>query len=266
MSLVEAPLTIKQHLLVSRAIDVVDEEIERAQRKYGAALDEDAARSDAGRALMACARRFEESRGKSFATYARFRVRGVMLSHVRAATRRAGVLLAMRRALARRMAEYHDDFDSVRHDKDEIQRRLDEMGAEHALAMALAGAEATRRAAADDPQGAMEWAEVIEALEKVVGALGAEERRLLDLVFASDFSLEEAAEDLGVVKETAWRRLRRLLVKLRRGMHAQKITRTPEAVDLPRARPVLRVVRPGEGERREEAHGRAGSEDDPQQR
>jgi RNA polymerase sigma factor (sigma-70 family) len=244
----EAPLTIAQHLLVSRALDVVDQELDRALRRYGAAVDQDGARSDGSKALLDCARRFEEGRGKSFATFARFRVRGAMLSHVRASTRRAAVKLKMLRALAHRMAEYHDDFDVVEHDKDECQRRLDAMGAEHALAMALAGAAEATRQADEDAELAEEYVEAIEGLRQVVGPATKEERRLLDLVFASDFNFHQAAEDLGVAKDTAWRRLRRLLAKLRRGLRQYEITRAPPPLDLPAVRPVLlRVVKPGEG-------------------
>jgi RNA polymerase sigma factor (sigma-70 family) len=263
----EIPLTIKQHLMVSRTIDVVDEELERARYKYGTALDESDARSNANKALIACARRFEEGRGKSFATYARFRVRGVMLSHVRAAGRRDRILLQMRRALANRMAEYHDDFDSARHDKDECQRRLDAMGAEHAIAMALAGGEAARLAAAEDSEIADEYIDAIEAVEKVVGTLDKEERRLLDLIYASDFTFEEVAAELGVEKGTAWRRLRRLLPKLRRELHKRGVKKAPPPMDLPLARPVLlRVVRPERDTTDEVSHGNTGRKGDPEQR
>ena len=247
MTETEAPLTIAQHLMVSRALDVVDQELGRVLRRYGAAVDEQGARSDGNAALLASARRFEEGRGKSFATFARFRVRGAMLSHVRAATRRGAIKLKMLRALANRMAEYHDDFDVLEHDRDECQRRLDAMGAEHAMAAALAGAEEARRQADDDAELAEEYVEAIEGLGKVVGPLGQEERRLLDLVFASDFNFHQAAEDLGVAKDTAWRRLRRLLVKLRRGLRQYDITRAPPPVDLPGVRPVLRLVKSGDG-------------------
>jgi RNA polymerase sigma factor FliA len=243
----EAPLTIAQHLMVSRALDVVDQELDRVLRRYGAAVDADGARSDGNKALLDCARRFEEGRGKSFATFARFRVRGAMLSDVRASTRRAAVKLKMLRAFANRMAEYHDDFDVLEHDKDECQRRLDAMGAEHAMAAALAGAEEARRQADEDTELAEEHVEAIEGLRKVVGPLAQEERRLLDLVYASGFNFHQAAEDLGVAKDTAWRRLRRLLAKLRRGLHQYDITRAPPPVDLPGVRPVLRLVKPGEG-------------------
>jgi RNA polymerase sigma factor (sigma-70 family) len=241
------PLTIKQHQLVRRALPMVDEEAARLKRKYGWAVEEEDLRSAGKLALYQCASRFDEQRRVPFEGYARFRVRGAMRSLVKAETRGARLKREMTRAAAERMADYHDDYDVLRDDLTEIQRRLDLMCDRQASATWLAGASQARREADQDPEAAAEYAQVLDALEDVVAPLAKDERALLDLVFGCGFNLERTAEELGVVKDTAWRRIHRVLDKLRVALAALGVTRAPEPMSHPAVRPLLlvRALRPG---------------------
>lgn len=233
------PLTIKQHQLVRRALHVVDEEAAKIKSRYGAAVDTDDLKSDGKLALYQCARRFDEERCPSFEGYARFRVRGAMLGQVACETIAARVHRRMTRAGAERVADYNDDYDVLRHERAEFQRRLDLMCEREAAAMFLAGGQQARREAADDPEAGAEYAEAIAALDTVMTPLGEDDRTLLALIYASDFNLEQAAAELGVAKETAWRRIHRLLDKLRVALVALGVTHAPEPMRHPRVRPVL---------------------------
>jgi RNA polymerase sigma factor for flagellar operon FliA len=232
-------LTIAQHGRVRHALHVLDDEARRVKAKYGAWVDADDLTSKGKLALYQCALRFDPQVCASFEGYARFRVRGAMLNHIALQTIGARVRRRMARAGAERVATYHDDYDVMRHDRAEFQRRLDLMCDREATAMLLAGGEQARREAGDDPEAAAEYAETIGALERVVAPLSEDERKLLDLVYASDFNLEDAAASLGVVKNTAWRRIHRLLEKLRVALRALGITQAPEPMKHPSVRAVL---------------------------
>ena len=239
----ERPLTIKQHLLVRRAIRVVDEEAGRIKRKWGRAIDEDDLMSAGGIALVRCALRFDDTLCPSFEAYARLRVRGAMLDHVRAESREKRIWREMERAGAERMADFSDDYDVLRDTPEEFQRRLDRMCEHQAAAIFLAGARQARKEAVDDPEAAAEYAQTIAALDAVLKALGSDERELVELMFAADFNLEEAAEALGVVRKTAWRRIHRVLEKLRTTLQDYGVNAAPAPINHPRVRPVL-VARP----------------------
>jgi len=232
-------LTIQQHGLVRRALHVVDEEAAKTKSKYDDAVDADDLKSRGKLALYQCAQRFDKARCRSFEGYARFRVRGAMLDHVACETTAARVQRKIARASAERVADYHDDYDVLRHERDEFQRRLDLMCEREVAAAYLAGGEQARREAGHDPEAAADYAETIAALDTAVMPLSAEERMLLDLLFASDFNLEQAAAELDVVKETAWRRIHRLLDKLRVALVALGVTHAPQPMRHPSVRPVL---------------------------
>lgn len=254
-------LTIRQHGLVRRALHVLDEEAARIKAQYGDAVDFEELKADGKLALYECAQRFDERVCPSFEAYARFRVRGTMLDQVATETTEARVRKRMERAAAQRIADYHDDYDVLRHDRPEFLRRLDLMCDRVATAMHLSGSEQARREAGDNPEAAAAYAEEIAALETVIAPLNAEERELLDLIYASDFNLEQAGAALGVVKETAFRRIHRLLDKLRVALVALGVTHAPEPMRHPNVRPVLvpRTPRPAttnEATGTEDDHGR----------
>jgi len=211
----DPPLTLPQHLLVRDTLHVIEEHARYFERKYRGFIAGDDLRSEGKLALYAAARRFEPARGKDFDVYASYRVKGAMRRLVKAETRQARVTKDMELALLGRMADYADDFDILRHDKAEFQTRLDLLCEQASAAMFYAGAERARREAEQDPEVAVEYAQVLDALRALVVATVPEEREVLDLVFGHGFNLDEAAEAMGVVRKTASRRLAKVLAKLR---------------------------------------------------
>lgn len=244
----EAPLTIQHHTWVRGAIHVVEEQALKIARKRNLRPDDPAVddlRSVGKLALYNAVRRYDPAKVKSFAGYARFRVRGAMLNSLQATTRTARIEREMARAMANRMAEYTDDFDILRHDTAEFARRLDELCEHAATTMFVAGAELARRELDDDQaEGREEYARALLLLGELVRALKAEERTLLDLLYGCGFDLQAAAERLGVVKTTAWLRLRRLLVSLRRELNKRFVYHAPHPRDDVR---VPRVLHDDEG-------------------
>jgi RNA polymerase sigma factor FliA len=245
---VEQPLTIQQHQRVLRALHVIDDEALKLKRRYGTLVDVDDLASEGKLALYDCARRFDEKICPAFEPYARLRVRGAMLNHLKCETRYARVVREMRVASAESVADYHDDFDILRHTAEEFQRRIDLMCQEHAAAMFLAGAEQAKREAEHEPEAAREYAHAIAVLAEVVKPLAAEDRRLLDMIYASNFNLDQAADDLGVSRKTAWRRLHRVLDQLRRALVLLEVRRAPPPMDLRHTRHVLVDRTPGSKE------------------
>jgi RNA polymerase sigma factor (sigma-70 family) len=235
------PLTIKQHMLVKRAQHVVDEEAAWLGRKYRGLVDVDDLKSEGKLALYRSVLRFDEQVSPELVPYARRRVRGSMLRLVKAETRQAKVKRSVAIASAERMANYTDDFNiqKLRDDLDELQRRIDLAASRHASAMWLAGASEAKLQAVDDPEFAVEFGETIAALEAVLKPLPEKDRTLLDLVFASGFNLEQAGEELGVDRQTAWRRTQRILEKLRQDLTALGVTRAPRPAGYAVVRPLL---------------------------
>ncbi len=249
----EAPLTIQQHLKVRSALPMVEEHAQHFERKYAGLVRGDDLRGEGKLALCDVVRRFDETRRKvedadakrardGFEVFASYRVKGAMRNHVKAETRQQRIRKEIDRAFYNRMADYGDDYDILRHDQPEFQRRLDVM-CQHALsAMLFAGAEQARREAEDDPAAAVEYAESLATLRVLVLALKPEERQILDLVFGYGFNLDEAADAMVVVKLTAWRRLHRVLESLRRELEMLGMKDMPVPVKL--SRPPLCLVRP----------------------
>lgn len=233
----EPPLTLKQHARVRHAAHVAEEEAEQIKRRYTTLVDRDDLRSIGTLALYECARLFDETVGVVFSTYARLRVRGAMMRHVKCESRQRRVVHEIRIASAELMAGYADDFDILRHSREEFQHRIDLMCERHAAAMFLAAAEQARLESESDVDAAREYAHAIAGLAEVVAPLDEGDRRLLDLIYASRFNLDEAARDLGVVRKTAWRRLHRVLDQLRLALIALEVTRAP-----PRASPAATIV------------------------
>jgi len=94
----------------------------------------------------------------------------------------------MLRAFAHYMADYTDDFDIMRHDKAEMQRRVDAMCDSALAVMFVVGAEQVRAEADRDPLADANEADVaVEALREVVEGLDEDERRFLELLGAVQF-------------------------------------------------------------------------------
>lgn len=234
MSPDEPVLTIDQHLWVREALHVVDEQARHVAGMLHVSPDADMVddwRSVGKIALYDAVRRFDPERKRKLATFARYRVRGAILNTVRAEKRHARIELALARAVAFRMSEYTDDYDILRHSPEELKRRLDMFCDSAAAVMFAAGAAEACAATADDPLVAAgerhEHARAVAVLQELVRALEPEERSLLDMLFGLSFDLQKAADQLGVHKQTAWRRLQRLLESLRRELHTRYVREAP---------------------------------------
>ena len=200
-------------------------------------------------ALCEVARRFDEARADTFAYFAAsLRVRGAMLQSLKVGGSAARVERAMAAAVAERMADYDDDYDVLRDDASEIERRVDRFVENAAAVMFATGAEAARREADADPDpiaGREEYARSLLALRELKDGLKPDESALLDMLFERGFDLHAAADQLGVDRQTAWRRLQRLLASLRRDLEARFIREAPcprNEVPIPQI-PGLRLVK-----------------------
>ena len=233
----ELPLTIKQHLYVREALFVVDEEARYVASLYHVKEKDhrlDDWKSVGKLALYDAVRRFDpnkDGKPRKFSTFARFRVRGEILDTVKAERHVDRIELAMARAVAFRMAEYADDFDVLRHDDEELQRRRDLFCDSAAAVMFAAGVQQAIEETAQDPQARAEYARAVTVLQDLVKALNPEERSLLDMLFGLRWDLQKAADELHIHKSMAWRKLQRLLESLRRELHTRYVRERPLPVN-----------------------------------
>ena len=168
-----------------------------------------------------------------------------MMSEIKCETEEAKVKRDMIRALANYLADYDDDFNILKHDKPEIQRRLDLMVANAALVMFLVAAEHERiESARDKVADADEHAVAIEALREVHEALDPDHRELLSLLFVQGFDQHKVGDLTGVAHETVCRRLGRLLGELRRSLKQRGVTQAPAQIHLAGMQPVLDAPAP----------------------
>ena len=253
MSGMEPPLTIKQHNQVKRALHVVDEEALHVAAMLGLSPTDDRVddfKTIGKLALYEAVIRLDEKRS-TLANFGRLRVRGAILNTVKRETRVERIEVAMARAVANRMADYWDDFNILIHDEPECDRRLQILLDSALAAMFVAGVGQAQR---DTPEDALvgrdEYARAMAVLKEVVLALNPSERALLDMLFGCGFDQHQAAEQLGVHKDTAWLRLKRLLARLRVEMEKKLVLAAPSPRDdVPSPgviRSHLRLVRPDE--------------------
>jgi RNA polymerase sigma factor (sigma-70 family) len=230
----EPALTIKQHNLVKRALHVVDQEALRVAAMLGLSPKHDRVddfRSIGKLALYDAVTRLDETRG-NLESFGRLRVRGAILKTIKRETRAARIEVAMACAVAYRMADYWDDFNILVHDEPECERRLHILLDSALAAMFASGVEHAQRDTADDVVVARdEYARAMAVLKEVVLALNPSERTLLDMLFGCGFDQHQAAEQLGVHKDTAWLRLKRLLARLRVEMEKRLVLAAPAPRD-----------------------------------
>jgi len=249
-------LSIKQHNLVREALPVVEECASKICWKYdlfgrperrhihNGGVGDCVGYSDLctiGKlALYESVPRFQPGRNRTFKRYAHYRVLGAMMDEVIATTVQARVDREMLRAFAYYMADHNDDFDIMRHEKPEMQRRVDAMCGNAAAVMFVAGAEEARvEAERDLVADTEETALAIEGLRALIGDLSEEERQFLALLFAHGFDHHKVGEIIGVARETVCRRLARLCADLKRLLKTLDITHVPPRTQLPGLRPLL---------------------------
>ena len=248
--------TTEQHKLVREALPVVDECAGKVCWRYDlfgrperrhvhkGATGDCVGYSDMGTtgklALYDALPRYKPERNSSFGRYARYRVFGAMMNEVKAMTRQRLVDREMLRAFAYYMADYTDDFDIMKHDRQEMQRRVDALCDSAAAVMFVVGAEQERLDADRDiVADAQESAVAVEGLREAVNELDDDQRHFLNLLFAYGFDQPKVGEIIGVARETVCRRLARLTADLKRLLKTFGIKRAPPPIQLRALRPVL---------------------------
>jgi RNA polymerase sigma factor (sigma-70 family) len=249
-------LTTQQHGLVRDALPVVDECAGKVCRRYDLYGRPDRRHVHAGRAgdcvgysemgsigklaLYDAVRRYVEGRNRSFSRFARYRVFGAMMTEVKAITLQRRIDREILRAFAYYMADYTDDFDIFKHDRAEMQQRVDRMCDSAVAVMFVVGAELERVDAERDPLADAEESErAVDALREIVDQLDEDERRFLDLLFVHGFDQHRVGDEIGVTRETVNRRLARLMADLRRLLKTFHIKHAPSLLQAVELRPVL---------------------------
>jgi RNA polymerase sigma factor for flagellar operon FliA len=224
-------LTLVQHLLVRRALSLVDELARDEHDRYRGLIDLDDLRSAGKLALYAAAVRFDDAFGVDFEQFARWRVYGAMIKAVRDEAIHARVKRAARHTMARMLAYYTDDYDLIRDDDAELQRRLDKFCDNLAGVMFAGGIEEVTRRRPDVVFAEREeYARAIGMLQEVVSDLDEPEERMLTLLFREELTLHEVADHLGISYQAAWRRNTRLLKRLRDKLTRLGLTQAPAPV------------------------------------
>jgi RNA polymerase sigma factor (sigma-70 family) len=233
-------LTLVQHLLVRRALSLVDELAADEHERYRGLIELDDLRSAGKLALYSAAARFDEDFRVDFEQFARWHVYGAMIKAVRDEARHARVKRAARQTMARMLAYYTDDYDLVRDDDAELQRRLDKFCDNLAGVMFAGGIEEVTRRRPDVAYAEREeYARAIAMLQEVVSDLDEPEERMLTLLFREELTLHEVAERLGISYQAAWLRNTRLLRRLRDKLTSLGLAQAPVpiAARLPGAGP-----------------------------
>ncbi len=203
-------------MLVRRALPLVDELAKEEHARYRGLVELADLRSAGKLALYAAVVRFDDAFRVDFEQFARWRVYGAMVQAVRHEALHARVKRAARHTMARLLAYYTDDFNVMRDDDAELQRRLDKFCDNLAGVMFAGGIEEVTRRRPDVAYAERaEYARAIAMLQEVVADLGEPEERMLTLLFREELTLHEVADRLGISYQAAWCRNTRLLKRLR---------------------------------------------------
>ena len=242
----EPVLTLMQHLLVRQALPMVDELAKDEHARYRGLVELSDLRSAGKLALYAAVVRFDEAFRVDFDQFARWRVYGAMIKAVRHEARHARVKRVARHTMARLLAYYTDDFNLIRDDDAELQRRLDKFCDNLACVMFAGGIEEVTRRRPDVAfEERAEYARAIAMLQEVVSDLDEPEERMLTLLFREELTLHEVADRLGISYQAAWCRNTRLLKRLRDNLTRLGLAQAPipVAARLPGAEPPgLRLI------------------------
>ncbi len=254
MSAMEVPLTVAQHRVVRDALHVVDEQALKVARRVRPGphgrRGERSARHRQDRPLRDHARRYDEARGDTFAYFASLRVRGPCSAASR--SRAHGPRRALHgergrpahgrlRRRLRRPPTRRAEIEAPRRPLRRERRRRDVRRGRPRRRGAKANLDA------DPISGREERARrTILSRSASSGARSrtSDEGALLDILFDHGFDLHAAADQLGVDRQTAWRRLQRLLARACAAISARFIREAPcprNDVPIPQA-PGLRLV------------------------
>jgi RNA polymerase sigma factor FliA len=191
-------------------------------RVMGSLADYDEVVSAGREGLLDAACRFEPSRGVRFGSYAHYRVRGAMVDSVRqnaSLPRRARERLLALQATTEFAAGSNrvDDAGSLDAVEvhDELSERLNGVAAAAALSL-IAGAAFTPEPGHDDPEVAVERAELLDRIATKLQRMSAEEALVVRRFYFDGDSLEQIAGDLGVTRSWASRLHTRAIGRLAR--------------------------------------------------
>lgn len=182
--------------------------------------------------LIQAARRFDPERGAVFSTFAYYRIRGAMFDGVR----RMGPMVRL--STRARFEEKADQYLEQRSTEPapntavDAAERLSSMISDLAVAYVMASEKIGESAdhTTPDPAEVTEAREGISLIRERLSHLPDKEKDLLRLMYFEDYTMQAAAEELGISKGWASRLHTRALAKLRK-----------ETVDPPRAMPMIRV-------------------------
>jgi DNA-directed RNA polymerase specialized sigma24 family protein len=133
--------------------------------------------------------------------------------------------------MARLLAYYTDDYDLIRDDDAELQRRLDKFCDNLAGVMFAGGIEEVTRRRPDVAYAERaEYAGAIAMLQEVVADLDEPEERMLTLLFREELTLQEVADRFGISYQAAWCRNTRLLKRLRDELSRLGLVQAPTPI------------------------------------
>ncbi|HET9933595.1 MAG TPA: sigma-70 family RNA polymerase sigma factor [Polyangiaceae bacterium] len=209
--------------LVVSGLHLVDRIARQLSRRLGAWLEYEELLSSGREGLFDAARRYEHARGAPFAAYASLRIRGAMLDSAR---RMAGL---PRRTYERALAETPQASDDGETPTScpRLKRPTDD-GSEVALAARTATLtmvsdlkafeESRKLAVTQDPESALERAELLALIRVGISALRGDEAELVHRHYFEDERLDDIAASLGITASWASRILSRAVARLTRQM------------------------------------------------
>jgi RNA polymerase sigma factor for flagellar operon FliA len=198
--------------------------------------------------LLEAADRYDGSHGTSFTTFAYYRVRGAMFDGLRGMgwlpraeyarlrfEERASAYLANLADRDAGAAAAGDQFESARIE-DEMRAIADALGGVAAIFITTMDArreEAESGSATPLPQQQVEKSERNHAIRRALDSLPEKERRLLELYYYEDRSLQEAGQALGLSKSWSSRLHARAITLLKQalekiGVQSEQPTPPPE--------------------------------------
>jgi RNA polymerase sigma factor for flagellar operon FliA len=182
--------------------------------------------------LLEAAQRFDGRHGASFTTFAYYRIRGAIYDGMRGMGFMPRVEL-QRQRLEERAAAYLSHLADREYGAEEPSSRAVDLEEEvRYLAEALGDVAAIFLASLDSGEGLpaalqptqhLERRERGRALKAAVSTLPEKERRLLELYYYEDLSLEEAGEKLGLSKSWASRVHARAITLLRKALEHRDV-------------------------------------------
>lgn len=207
--------------LVSEGLGMVDRIARKLSRRLGGRLELEELLSAGREGLFDAARRFQHERGAPFGAYASVRIRGAMLDSAR---RMAGV---PRRTYERALGPLPVIESAPEPSSCARLRTWRGQSAEAALAFQAAPPSAASSvtllesrgaAGAQDPESALERAQLLALIRVGLSSLDAHEAELVRRHYFEEERLEEVAKSLGITASWASRLLARAVARLTRHM------------------------------------------------